>query len=806
MRHTTLLPLLSLLAAATPASLLAQEGAATEALPAPADSVGLPSTSVARQPEVQQLERFVVAEVPLERSINPLTREIGSVLGDDRNILNTPRAVSTLTTALFNERQIHGVREIVAYAPGAYAPSSYGKATVPSLRGDTAETYLNGQRLSYNLYGYFPSFNGVEALDIVRGPGSAVYGSGYFSGGYVNYVSKAPSFKGPATTVTTRLGTWAPSETSYLNASVQIDSSAPLSDKLAWRLSYEGKGGDTFFRRHKVGDDRQDLYGALTWRLSADTTIDFNAQLMWQSSPEILGVNRVNQDLIDKGLYYTGESVDRADWYMPGVIPATQAVVLPWDATLFSVGDYSNANIARFQALLTHRVNSALRLVNRSLFEYVDRRRHHAFSYTEFVEQLTAENRTEAWYSFNLFGRPQKTVAGATIRYEGRESYTNYFNEYFYNFDITNPSKVFDYVAQYPNSYWPGQVGPRGMEFFSSVYDSPETVRSETWNPALFLQQDLTLTDQLSAVVGLRRDTFWARARDPLPPAEGPFFRDDVTVSSTSTAFSLIYKPTTTTSLYVTHNRIRAANGNVTGGGVILNVPNGLINRDDFRNLSELFEVGAKASFLDNKLFAGVTAFEQWRSRVSIKGKKNNIVLRGFELETTYQPTTGLSLTANATFQDGHYLQSRPFQMGGRSIYPSYQQGRGPGGLGTGTDDSFDPWGNQVPVGDWPLLGMSKTMLNGSVRYQFKGGFGLGWNAQWQSRQVGNLDNEWHLNAQVTHNANLFLERGRWLYNLDLLNVTNERNWIHNGDAYTASMLVFRELPFRLEGYVKYRF
>jgi hypothetical protein len=429
----------------------------------------------------------------------------------------------------------------------------------------------------------------------------------------------------------------------------------------------------------------------------------------------------------------------------------------------------------------------------------------HQFEYAEFVTQHTAEHRTEAQVNFSFGGLPQKVVTGATVRYEGRESYTNYFNEYFYNFDISSPTRVFNERTQFSNSYWPGDVGPRGVEFFSSVYDSPETVRSETWNPALFWQQDIALSDKLSAIVGFRADTFWARARDPLPPVGGPYFRDAEQVSNHSQAYSLVYRLTPKISLYATHNRVTAANGNVTGGGVILNVPDGQINRADFRNLSELVEAGVKASLLDNKLFAAATLFDQKRSRVSLKGKKNNITLQGVELESTYQPDTKLSFTANATFQSGHYLESRPFQMGGRNIFDSYALGRGPGGKGLGTS-AFDPWGNQVPVGNWPLLGFSNTMLNASVRYRLDSGFGAGFNAQWQSEQVGNLDRQWHIPAQVLYNASLFYEKGRWVVNLDLLNLTSEHNWIHNGDAYTASQLVFRELPFRMEAYVKFKF
>ncbi|MEO7413491.1 MAG: TonB-dependent receptor [Opitutaceae bacterium] len=749
-----------------------------------------------------KLSPYLVNGVPLDDQINPLTRETSSVLGDGRDLLATPRGASILTVPLFNERQIHGVREILLYSPSAYAGASYGKTTVPNLRGDTAETYLNGQRLSYNLYGYFPSFNGVEAVDLVRGPGSAVFGAGYFTGGYVNYVTKAPSFASAATTLTTRVGTWAPGETSFLNGSVQWDATAPFSKTLAWRVSVEAKGGDTFFKKNEVRDDRFDFFAALAWRPRSGTSVEANLQYLWQASPEILGVNRVNQDLIDHGIYYTGAS---ADLGLPGPIPAADAVKLPWDATLFSRGDFSNANVVRGQLIITREISPTATLVSRSLYEHVDRRRAHQFEYAEYVTQDTAENRTEFHLKVPGPGvRQSAVIAGATVRYEGRESFTNYFNEYFYNFDLTNPSRVFNFRAEYPNSTFPGFVGPGGREFFPASYDSPETVRSETWNPAVFWQQDIPLSEKVSFLFGLRGDTFYARAKDPLGDAAGAPWRDAERVSAFSQNWSLLYRPTSTASFYATYNRIRAATGNVTGGGVILNLPDGQINREDFRNLSELAELGAKFSLIENKLFAAATLFDQQRSRVSLGGKKNDIRIRGAEFEAVYQPDGHFNATANATFQSGHYVKSRPYQAGGRDIYAAYALGRGPEARGTAIG-GYDPFGNQVPAGDWPLLGFSNTMLNGSVRYRFANGFGLGFNAQWQSRQRGNLDDQWHLPAQVLYNGSAFYEARRWSANLDFLNLTNERNWIHNGDAYTASQLIFPELPFRIEGYVKIR-
>ncbi|MEO6876773.1 MAG: TonB-dependent receptor [Opitutaceae bacterium] len=757
-------------------------------------------------PDVTALGRFVVNDVPVEQSVNPLTRTSAAVMGDPRDPLDTPRGVSTITTALFNERQIHGVQEILLYSPSAYVGASYGNITTPNLRGDLAETYLNGQRLSYNYYGYFPSFNGVEAVDLVRGPGSAVFGAGYFTGGYVNYVTKQPSFAGAATTITTRLGTWAPGQVSDLNGSVQIDSTAPVNDQLAWRFSYEGKGGDTFFRKNDAPDSRQDVFAAITWKPTPATTLDFTAQYFWQNPPETLGVNRVNQDLIWHGLYYTGASAD--NYPFPGPIPATSVVKLPWEASLFSKGDFSNANVVRTQLIATQVISPSLTLVNRTLFEYVNRRRFQQFEYAEYVTQHTFENRTEFHLDWSDAALPQSVTAGVTVRYAHTLSYENYFNEYIYNFDLTDPSRIFNQAEQYPNSYYPGVIGPGGRPFFPAAWGSPETDNSTLWNYAAFWQHELKFTSRLSFIAGLRGDLYSGDARDPLPDAGTTPWHDHANVGTFSPTANLIFRPTPTTSVYATYQRIRAVTGNLAGGGLILTDHGdgtGSLNRDDFRNRSDLAEVGAKFSLVDHKLFAAATLFDQRRTKIEVGGEHSDILIRGLELETVYQPTTALSATANATFQGGHYVDSSPFQLGGRSIYQAYALGRGPGGLGSGTLD-YDPYADQVPPGDWPLLGFSKVMLNGSARYRWPGGFGAGLNVQWQSWQRGNLDNEWHIPAQYTLNGSLFYEAKRWSANLDLLNLTDQRNWIHNGDAYTASELIFPELPFRVEGYFKFKF
>lgn len=773
-----------------------------------------PSPAVPHDEEILSLDRFVVTDVPVEDSINPLVRPMQSVFGDGRSILETPRAVSTISQALLRERGINGVAEFVAYAPGSYAPASYGKATIPNIRGDLAETFINGQRISYNNFGYAPSFNNVEAVDVVRGPGSAIYGSGFFTGGYVNYVTKAPKFAAE-TTVTTRIGTWVPEGGSWLNASWQIDTTAPTADgKSAWRVSYEGKEDDTFFRRHGGRDDRQDLFVSWIRKVSDDLTLEANAQYMWQAAPQLLGVNRPTQALIDHGLYYTGDVADLgyndATGAIAGTIDGTTLVKIPRDATLLSPGDYSNARVVRGQFTATLQLGDASKLINRTLVEYVDRKRYHAFEYAEYATQWTSENRTEWHRQFELFGQSHQLIAGGTIRWEDRLSYTNYYNEYFFQYDITRANRVFSHATDYPNSYWPGYVGPDGKLFFAAADDCPETTDSMLWNPAIFVQDDIRLTDKLSLLVGLREDAFLAKASDPLGDQTGaPIWHDKNEDAALSWNTSLTYRLTPKTSLYATYQNAYAVRGNVTGGGIRLKklkrtdgTKIGIIDADDFKNLSRLAEVGAKFSLLDNKLYAGVALYDQRRQETTFRGKVEDLRIRGAEVEFVCQPSTHVNATFNVAYTDGRYDGATALgQSGGTSLYNLYAPGTGPGGLGNGTGFTWDEL-----VGDYRIPGLSRWVINSSVSYQFESGFGGGLGGSWQSEQPGNLLNEYHIPAQIFLNAFLFYRQPKWEVNLDILNVLDRRNWIHNGDTWSNNMLVFQDLPLRFEGYVKYKF
>jgi len=752
--------------------------------------------------DVTTLAPMQVTGGSLDSSIIPLGRQTADVLGDARGPLDTPRAETVVTPGLLGDRGLDSVADLAAYSPGAYTPSEYGRATTPYLRGDIAETYVDGQRLSENAYGYVPSFNGVDSADIVEGPGSAVYGGGNYQGGYVNYVTKQPQFSGAFTAVTATLGDWVPGGGSYLNSSVQVDHNQPVSTTMAWRFSYQGQEDATYYHASGDRNDGEDAFFALAWKPGPRLTVEAYAQFFWQDSPEVLGINRVNQQLIWNGTYYTGVSADNSD--APGPIPASGTAALPRAATLLSPGDNANADVARTQVVATLDLGPDLALVNRTIYEDVNRRAYYQFEYDEWAHQETFEDRLELHGAGKDSWLPQSWVGGVALRWESRQSWVNYFNEYAYNFDLTGPSNIFNEAGQFPSSYFPGQPGPGGRLFFGEEEGTPDSTDSRLWNPAAFWQHDLQLSKRLSLLVGARGEGFLATARDPRPPADTLPWRDSARAWVFSGDASLVYRPAPWASLYATWQQIHSVTGSEAGGGVMLD-SEGRIDPGDLRNLSDLAEAGAKFSLLDDRLYATAALFQQARTQVEQGGVHNDLRLRGLELEAVYQPTAHLNATANATFQRGWYVQSAPYQFGGQSIYDAYALGRGPGGLGTSTGD-FNPFGDQLPVGDYPMQALSHMMLNGSVSYRWSNGFGIGGDVRWQSWQSGNIGDQWHIPSQYTLDANLSYKARRWEVDVDFLNVTDRHNWIANGDAYTDSQLIFQELPFRVGGRMKYKF
>jgi catecholate siderophore receptor len=203
------------------------------------------------------LEEVVVQGVNLEDQVSPLQRKVTSVFGVELSVLDTPRAVTEINAAQIRDQSIVDVTDFVKIVSSAYTNDQFGGANVPFLRGQSAEVFQNGMLRTPRSDGQPLSFNSVEGFDIVKGPASVVYGPTGNVGGYVNLVTKRPDFTGQHETVSATYG-------EYGTRKTQLDVTGPMTDTLAYRVSYEYEHSGSYYRFGYTHSS--DVYAAFGYR------------------------------------------------------------------------------------------------------------------------------------------------------------------------------------------------------------------------------------------------------------------------------------------------------------------------------------------------------------------------------------------------------------------------------------------------------------------------------------------------------------------------------------------------------------
>lgn len=117
----------------------------------------------------------------------------------ERDPLTTPGEVSVLTQDYFQQRQAQSLDDVLRYEPGVTSgggPRSMAEGpNIRGLSGDRVLTLLDGMRLTFQS-GHkgrtFIDMDQLKQVEVIRGPGSALYGS-QAVGGVVAMETKDPS-------------------------------------------------------------------------------------------------------------------------------------------------------------------------------------------------------------------------------------------------------------------------------------------------------------------------------------------------------------------------------------------------------------------------------------------------------------------------------------------------------------------------------------------------------------------------------------------------------------------------------------
>lgn len=734
-------------------------------------------TSSPPKDEVLVLDPFRIdSGVAADELVMPIARPFNSVFGTDDNIVNVPRNVTIISRQQLSDINISSVLDFSKLTSSAYTTTNFGAPSNPSIRGQTADLFINGVRgrITSNGNGLPLDFNSIESVNIVKGPATAVQGASMYVGGFIDLITKRPYFDKTKGSASVTIG-------SYSQKAWSFDVGGPIDKTTAYRISYSGEDSKGYW--HDYYNKNHSLYGALEFKPSQSYDLFVNGSFADYRYTENWGMNRVTQDLIDNGNYITGINKNNAPgapsdaqnstWVTSGfpvlnVLAIGPTVKLNRHARLLKPGNHSKGNEYNFQAIQTYTAGPELKVVNNTFWSYTKRNTLSTYYYSEIVDpSWFAENRTEV-----IIQKPKYSInTGLDLKYQKTLAYDDYFFEPANVWDLTkdhayvNVYNSIDFYNRFvgqPVPGWPNRYATQG-----TINGDTNDSHGTTVGP--FFQATWKASDQFDIVTGARYERFSADVKDPL----GPFYaHDSISVWIPNYNASLVYKPTKTSSVYATYNYSKNTSGAVGNGGGITgwNAAGSALDKENFQQPSDLFEAGTKYSLKENTLFLNFAVYSQ--SRTAKSTSSNDIIkfkAKGFEAELNYQPSKHLYATLSYSYIDA-------------TVTPGFQSD---GGIALLPTQGID-YANIHQVS-----GLPQHQMNGLLSYGFDNGLTLTGNFTATGKINNNYAGTLVIPVQYSLDLGAEYKYGKdWDFRLNVSNVTDQKNWAPPNAVYgNASIL-----------------
>ncbi|WP_248308060.1 TonB-dependent siderophore receptor [Bosea sp. AS-1] len=192
-------------------------------------------------------------------------------------ILEIPQSISTVTQTQLEQRKPQNLLDALGYTPGARVGTygfdpRYDAFTIRGVDVTQNAVFRDGLRQINSPNGLFRlEPYGLEAINVLRGPASAVYGAST-SAGIVDLISKRPT-ETPFREIEVQGGSFGRKQFSF-----DISGPANPEKTLFYRLT--GLARDANNQISAIKDDRIFIAPAITWKPSEDTKLTILAEYM----------------------------------------------------------------------------------------------------------------------------------------------------------------------------------------------------------------------------------------------------------------------------------------------------------------------------------------------------------------------------------------------------------------------------------------------------------------------------------------------------------------------------------------------
>jgi catecholate siderophore receptor len=586
-------------------------------------SVGLVlavSAAAAGAEEAQQLPKISVQDTP---DAGYSVKATDTATKTATALRDVPQSISVVTSEQIKDQDLLSIGDVVRYLPGITAHQGENNRDQVIIRGNSssADFFRDGIRDDVQYYRDLYNLDRIEAL---RGPNAMIFGRGG-GGGVINRVIKQATFT-PIRQLSLLGG-------SYNDMRGAVDFNQPLSDSVAVRLNGVYEQADTF--RNNVDDlERYGINPTVTFMPDEQTRIMLSYEYFHDTRTADRGIPSVNGRPAD---------IDVDTFFGNPDLSHVRAMVNIGTASIEH--DFGNWTIR-----------------NRTLYGDYDRGYQNfvpgAVNATQTAVALTAYNnatarenlfnQTDALFSFETGKVRHQFLAGVEL---GRQLTDNLRNTGFFNDLVTSIQVPFgDPTIDTPTT------------FRHVITDADNNVRTTV--SAVYVQDQIDLTDQWQVIAGLRQDRFELEFHDHNTGAEL-----DRTDNLTSPRVGVVYKPVAPLSIYASYS-VSFLPGSGDQFSSLTTITD-LLKPEKFTN----YEVGAKWDWNpDLALTGAVYRLDRTNTRSVDPADPTRIVqtgeqrTNGFELGLSGNVTAQWKIAAGYAYQDAAVTSTTAAAAAGQQV------------------------------------------------------------------------------------------------------------------------------------------
>ena len=740
-----------------------------------------------------------------------LSRErIDTVLGLGKSLHETPRAAASVSERVMDLYGIERVTDFASILAGTYTASFFGLATSMEMRGSQGDLHFRGMRRLTSAGGWVSVIGATTRVDVVRGPATPIHGPSSISG-YINFVPKTARadeerfIDRPVGEIALATGSW-----EHLVLEVQRGGPATVFGKPAGYHVFALVEDSGRFYDVLPNNTQRMLQSSLVLDVRDDIWIEAGQQYQRWRGAEVAGWNRLDQTLVDEGLYLSGHPLVDLDANRDGVITQPEvrlvspdnrlAVFSPYRSGMAFFADDAEREALQLDPDTLRRVgidasdcicnpddageatSSAAYMdvfaeldrvtIRQKLFiDYADRLIVTGYGFGQTHETLLVEDRVEFAFETWELGEAftADIVVAPNVRYYDTRGRQDFAFEYFDRRDISKP--------------------PTHLDRRSNAVTHPHTddfntdVSTESWNLGLGALADVTWRDRVALLLGLRGDRYDVTSLNGprvhafnTPNESASSVQDDLSWSLSVSLNLGPWRP------YVTTSSQALVVGGQSGEIPVSNVRGGPLVA------SRLREAGIKYQAENRRLQAQLNAYEQRRTDYSAFTGTNLAVRgEGVEIDLRAVPTERLALffvaTRSRIYRDplvARYIFAPPSVTG---LAPEAQYGGVVGTMLPGNDPRFRERG---------ALPRSTVGIGGSYRF---GNVTVNVSASRVGEAWSGVGRSVRLPAYTLVNASALAKLGAWEARLGINNALDELYFQGNFPEIFGDAIVLPQLP-----------